>query len=196
VKKTDSLYERLLLEKLREGDKTAFTYIFSAYYTDLVLFSTTFTKDLLISEEIVQNIFVELWENREFITVATSLKSYLLKTVQNRCLDTIRHNKIRQKYSDQVLEHSLLMENDTENYILNSELEQKLDLALHQLPDEVAEAFRMNRFDGMKYSDIAREQHVSVRTIEVRIGKALKLLRTLLKDFLMTLLVLLASLLR
>jgi RNA polymerase sigma-70 factor (family 1) len=194
VKKTDSLYERILLEKVREGDKAAFSYIFSAYYRDLVLFSVTFTKDIDNSEEIVQNIFVEFWENRDTINVNTSLKSYLLKTVQNKCLDLIRHLKIREKYSNKVIENSALTENDTENYILRSELEQNIDQVLSQLPEEIAEAFRMNRFDGLKYQEIAEKQNVSVRTIEVRIGKALNLLRKLLKDFLVATLIILSSL--
>jgi RNA polymerase sigma-70 factor (family 1) len=189
VKKTDSLYEKILLGKIKEGDKTAFSFIFTTYYADLVMFSTTFTKDIDSAEEIVQNIFVEFWENRCDYTINTSLKSYLLKTVQNKCIDWIRHMKIRQKYNDNVVENTVIIENDTENYILRSELEYNIDLALSQLPVEVAEAFRLNRYDGLKYHEIAKEQNVSVRTIEVRIGKALNLLRKLLKDFLVTVLI-------
>ena len=192
MKNIDNLYERILLEKVREGDKNAFSIIFSAYYKDLVLFSASFTKDIDNSEEIVQNIFVDLWENREKIYISSSLKSFLLKTVQNKCIDWLRHSRVQQNYSGKVLENAELLSYDTDNYILRSELEQNLEMALNKLPDVIASAFRMNRYDGLKYTEIAKKQNVSVRTIEVRIGKALNLLRKLLKDFLITLLLLLS----
>jgi RNA polymerase sigma-70 factor (family 1) len=185
VKKSDNLYEKILLEKLKADDKTAFSYIFSAYYKDLVLFASTFTNDINTSEEIVQNVFVKFWENRQFISIDKSLKSYLLKTVQNKSIDWLRHLKIRDKYQIDLIQHLDLVENDTENYMLTSELEQSIEKAISQLPEEIAEAFKMSRYDDLKYHEIAEKLNVSVRTIEVRIGKALNLLREQLKDYLM-----------
>jgi RNA polymerase sigma-70 factor (ECF subfamily) len=176
VAKLPNLYESILLEKLQEGDKAAFS--------DLVMFSTTFTHDLDTSEEIVQEIFVKLWEDRKSIIITTSLKSYLLKSIQNRCIDWIRHLKVRDKVSAEIIENSIGFENNTEEYLLKTELEQAIESSLSQLPDDLAEVFRMNRYEGMKYHEIAEKLNVSLRTIEVRIGKALHLLREHLKDFL------------
>lgn len=187
MNRIDNSYERVLLEKLKESDQTAFSSIFSVYYSDLVMFATNFTKDLAISEEIVQNVFVKFWEDREIITINTSLKSFLLRTVQNRCIDWLRHLKIRDKYSADILDNSMLYENDVENYVFASELEHQIEKALSQFPEEISNAFRLNRYDGLKYHEIAEKMNVSVRTIEVRIGKALHLLREHLKDFLITL---------
>jgi RNA polymerase sigma-70 factor, Bacteroides expansion family 1 len=190
LKIKDNSYEKVLLERLKEGDKTAFSCIFTVYYSDLVMFACIFTKNLDISEEIVQNIFVKFWEDRELLTINTSLKSFLLRAVRNRSIDWLRHLKIRDKYSADILETSSDFENDVENYVFASELEHQIEKALTKLPEEISNVFRMNRYDGLKYHEIAEKLNVSVRTIEVRIGKALHLLREHLKDFLVTLAVL------
>jgi len=86
-------------------------------------------------------------------------------------------------HKDFVMEDSINFEVDTDNYILYSELQGRVDKALEMLPEPVSEAFRMNRYKGLKYHEIADILGVSVRTIEVRIGKALHLLRNCLKDY-------------
>jgi len=187
----DKLYEKILLEKLSESDNSSFSVIFRAYYSDLVQFAGTFIQDMDTCEEIVQDTFVYLWESRLSLNIHTSLKSYLLKMVQNRCIDWLRHLKIRDQYNAYADLHMCLIENDAENYILCSELEADLEKALCQLPPEISQAFRLNRYEGLTYHEIADQQNVSVRTIEVRISRALNMLRAYLKDYLITILLLL-----
>jgi RNA polymerase sigma-70 factor (family 1) len=182
VKSTD-LYNRLLLEKIKKSDTNAFSVIFTTYYRDLSIFACHFTNDIEISEEIVQDVFVQLWENRELLQISSSLKSYLLKTVQNRCFDWKRHQKVKNNYSEKILTNPSVFENNTENYILYSELENHIEQALNELPEEYDIAFRMNRYEGLTYPEIAEKTGVSVRTIEVRIGKALQILREKLKEY-------------
>jgi RNA polymerase sigma-70 factor (ECF subfamily) len=183
VEFTASVLEREMISKLRNGDISAFTSIFSAFYKDLVIFAARFTKDINSAEEIVQDTFVHLWEEHDAININTSLKSYLLKTVNNKCIDWYRHEKVKKEHADFVLETSIYYEYDTENYVLHSELECKIEEALALLPYEISQVFRMNRFKGLKYQEIAELLGVSVRTIEVRIGKSLHLLRTHLKEY-------------
>jgi len=183
VKNHSSLVEKVLVSKLKTGDYPAFTSVFYAYYKDLVRFATRFTRDTDKSEEIVQDIFVRLWEERESLTIDISLKSYLLKLTQNKCIDWYRHVKISQAYNDYVMDNQFYFEYDTENYILHSELQEQIEKALGNLPEPISDAFRMNRYKGLKYNEIAEIQNVSVRTIEVRIGKALELLRKYLKEY-------------
>jgi RNA polymerase sigma-70 factor, ECF subfamily len=183
VKSTPSVLEREMVSNLRVGDISAFTNIFTAYYKDLVIFATRFTKDRNSAEEIVQDTFVHLWEEHDTINISTSLKSYLLKTINNKCIDWYRHKKVIKEHTDFILETSIYYEFDTENYVLHSELEGKIEEALALLPDEISQVFRMNRFKGLKYQEISELLGVSVRTIEVRIGKTLNLLRTHLKEY-------------
>lgn len=178
-------YERILLGKLKNDDQSAFTVIFSKYYADLVRFSFGFTRNSDVSEEIVQEVFLKFWENRSSLDIHTSLKSFLLKNVQNRSIDSLRHTGITNKYTSVVLEHAILSQNDTENYILYSELQANLNQAMHKIPMQYAEVFQMSRLETLNYQEIADKLGVSVRTVEVRISKALGMLREELKDFLL-----------
>lgn len=178
-----SLVEKVLISKLKVGDSSAFSIIFTAYYNDLVMFASRFTNDLNSAEEIVQDAFVRLWEEHESVNVSISIKSYLLRTVQNKCIDWYRHKKIMQTHNYFVLKNSPVFEYNTDSYILYSELQEQINDVLSKLPVEISEAFRMNRFKGLRYHEIADLMNVSVRTIEVRIGKALHIIRDHLKEY-------------
>ena len=161
-----------------------FAEIFSVYYKDMVMFAFSFTHEREDSEEIVQDVFVKLWEDHEKINISTSIKSYLLKSIQNKCIDWLRHKKIVNNHSIYIFENSPIYENYTDNYILSSELEVLIERAIDSLPEKVKETFKMSRFEGFKYHEIANKLNVSLRTIEVRISKALEVLRERLIDFL------------
>lgn len=182
MEKLDTQQENFLLSALRQDNKEAFSLLFQKYYTDLVLFCGNFVRDKSSCEDIVQSIFLKLWNDRKSIRIETSLKSYLLRAVRNSCFDEFRHLEIVRQYESDP-DHSVLDCYDTDNYILYSDLSAHLQQALDQLPAAYREAFEMNRFEGLKYREIAVRLNVSERTVEVRVGKALEMLRKLLKDF-------------
>lgn len=183
MKNFGQIYERLLLKRIREEDKSAFSILFTAYYADLVLFSIPIINDKTGAEEIVQDVFVHLWESRRIINIQGSLKSYLLKSVQNRCIDWLRHRKLLKAHEQYILESNPAFSNDNESYLLCSELLELMQKALERLPQETAECFIKNRFEGLNYQGIAKLQGVSERTVEVRIGRALRILREYLQDY-------------
>ena len=169
--------ERELLQELRQGDRAAFSALFDAYYRDLVLFAGHFLKDKSRCEDIVQGVFLKVWASREQLAILSSFKSFLLKSVQNSCLDELRHMKI-------VREHEIYSETfdcfdtmETEQYVMFSDLKGHMDKALAQLPPACRQAFYLNRVEGLKYREIAQRLSVSERTVEVRMGKALYMLR-------------------
>lgn len=182
MEKLDTQQENFLLSALRQDNKEAFSLLFQKYYTDLVLFCGNFVRDKSSCEDIVQSIFLKLWNDRKSIRIETSLKSYLLRAVRNSCFDEFRHLEIVRQYESDP-DHSVLDCYDTDNYILYSDLSAHLQQALDQLPAAYREAFEMNRFEGLKYREIAVRLNVSERTVEVRVSKALEMLRKLLKDF-------------
>ncbi|MDR1356884.1 MAG: RNA polymerase sigma-70 factor [Tannerellaceae bacterium] len=177
------MQEPQFLIGLKEGNTDVFSSLFRTYYKDLVLFGSAYIPDRAICEDIVQSVFLKLWDDRKMIEITASLKSYLLTAVKNSCLDEIRHRSIVQEHESYALRFQLRNDIDTENYVLYSDLHSHLMKALAGLPDRYREAFVMNRFEGLKYKEIAGRLNVSERTIEVRIGKALLLLRRYLKDF-------------
>jgi RNA polymerase sigma-70 factor (ECF subfamily) len=167
---TATLIEKVLVLRLKNGDSQAFNIIFTAYYKDLVLFALKFTHEKNNAEEIVQATFVNLWLEHESINVSFSLKSYLLKIVQNRCIDWHRHKAIMQTHNNYIVENAPQFTYETDSYLLYSELHDPIESTLNKLPREISEVFRMNRNRGLKYREIADLLGVSVRTIEVRIS--------------------------
>jgi RNA polymerase sigma-70 factor (ECF subfamily) len=135
------------------------------------------------SEEIVQETFIKLWEERKKLDVVKSLRSMLLKSVQNRCIDAYRHKKIITIHQEYIHNNTSLLEYNTENYIMWSELNGLVETAMTKMPKKFKEAYEMSRNEGLKYQEIADKLSVSLRTVEDRICKALAFLRDELKDF-------------
>jgi RNA polymerase sigma-70 factor (ECF subfamily) len=172
-----------LIIRLSKDDRSAFTMIFKKYYSDLVHYAHTIITDVMQSEDIVQEVFVKLWENRTKTFVHGSLISYLLKAVHNRCVDFIRHHEVTGRYTALTLKQALNSYNNIDTYILQSEIQANYNDALDRIPDVYAMVYKMNRNESLTYAEIAEKLNLSVRTIEVRMGKALSLLREELKDF-------------
>ena len=152
--KKNLIFEQLLVKKLKAGDPDSFSYIFSAYNKDLVFFAYSYTHELPDAEGIVQDTFIKLWEDHEKLNVAVSLKSLLLKAIQNKCIDWHHHKKIVNNHSTYIIDNSPLYEYDTDNYVLRSELEEKIEKAIANLPEKIKEAFELNRFKGLKYHNL------------------------------------------
>ena len=175
--------EYLWVTAMKEDDHESFTRIFQAYYKDLVLFGGTYIPEKSVCEDIVQNTFLKLWNERKTLEIEISLKSYLLRTVRNNCLDELRHRRVIDEHMAFELRTASMNTDETENYILYSDLQHQLRNALTQLSPQEREVFEMSRLENIKYQEIAKRLNISVRTVEVRISKALKQLRILLKDF-------------
>lgn len=175
--------EWCLLVELKRGNKDAFSLLFQKYYKDLVLFGGNFLRDKVRCEDIVQTVFLKLWSDKETLEIETSLKSFLLKSVKNGCLDELRHKQVIREHESYTEIFGVVDSLDTEQYILFSNLQDHLQDALDKLPEVCRVAFEMNRFEGLKYKEIAQRLEVSERTVEVRIGKAIGLLRYYLKEF-------------
>lgn len=169
-------------EKLELSDTDSFDRLFRQYYKSLVLYAGTIIQDQKTCEDIVQNTFLKLWVAREIINIDISVRSFLIQSVRNRCIDEIRHNKIASDHITFSMKHDIGISNSTEDYVLYSELNENIESAINKLPTEEKIAFKMSRFDNMKYKDIAKALNVSQRTVEVRISKALKTLASLLRD--------------
>ncbi|MDD5184185.1 MAG: RNA polymerase sigma-70 factor [Paludibacter sp.] len=175
--------EQYLLRELKQGNKEAFSMLFRKYYLDMVLFGGNYLRDKDRCEDIVQNVLFKLWSEREELEINTSLKSFLLKSVKNGCLDELRHQQVIRIHESYSGVFGDIDDSQTENYILYTDLHDHLDIALKKLPEVCRVAFELNRFEGLKYKEIAQQLEVSERTVEVRIGKAIGLLRKYLKDF-------------
>jgi RNA polymerase sigma-70 factor (ECF subfamily) len=177
------IYEKDLIARLKDGDQTAFELLFHFYYPGLVMYSTQFTTDRTEAEEIVQDFFVRFWQRHQLVSLTDSLKSYLFLSVKNGSLNYLKHKKVEEKYIRQMTELSnqhLVYDPDL---YLSSELQEKVKNAIDLLPERCREIFIMSRIRGLKNDEIADDLHISKRTVETQISKALKVLRVELKDY-------------
>jgi RNA polymerase sigma-70 factor, ECF subfamily len=161
-------------EEIKNGNIAAFEKVFREYYAPLTLYVTSMLKDKEVAEEIVQDFFFNLWKNREHLDINTSLKSYLFQSVRNKALKYIRHENVKLKYAAMVSEniHTLEYTYNISPFELK-ELETKINHVLENLPKSCSQIFKMSRFEGLKYKEIAERLSISVKTVEANMTRAL-----------------------
>ncbi len=166
---------------LKQGDEKAFEHLFHKYYPSLCLFARQYMEDDEKAEEIVQDMFVKIWSKRKELTIETSFKQYLLRSVKNQCLNLLQHLKIRQKYAQKIKEDA--KDDLGTPFLMEFGLAEKIEASINSLPEKRKEIFKLSREDGLKYREIADELGISVKTVEAQMGLALKQLREMLKDY-------------
>jgi len=182
-----ALKEKQLFLDFQGGNHTVFDYFFDKYYQGLCVYAYRMLKSNTEAEDLVQDFFVRILESRKNISIETSIKSYFIRSVHNRCLDNLAHQKV--KINHEQFRLKMMSEENLQEYpLLDSELTQQIEQAIQNLPEVIRETFRLNRFDGLSYHQIADQENVSVKTIEYRISKALNILRKDLVDYLLLLL--------
>ena len=178
------LLEQNLYVALKEGKETAFEMIFRTYYQPLCKYAYSFLNDKDEAEEVVQASFISIWEKRGELSIQTSLKSYLYRMVRNACLNVIKHEKVKQQHAQVQLAGGEPAQESSSQPVLASELEQKIYESMKLLPEQCRLVFQLSRFEGLKYQEIADQLDISVKTVENQVGKALKIMRTQLKEYL------------
>ena len=182
--------ENHIFDLIKQDNHVAFSLLFERHYKELLLYANLFMHDIDKCEDIVQSVFVKLWENRHSLSVQTSILSYLYGAVRNSCLNKLKHDKIRNEYSIYVSAFQDEVEDLNKNINFKECLE-KFNASICQLPDKYREIFVLSRIHGHKYDDIANRLGISKRTVEERMKKALEILRSSMIDFLIILIVVL-----
>lgn len=170
------------IRMLRSGDEAAFDSVYRFYYKGLCAFASQYIS-FDESQEVVQDTMMWLWENREQLIPEMSLKSLLFMIVKNKSLNRISHVHIKNRIHQELMKKYENQFNNPDFYIEN-ELMQLYSEVLKKLPDDLKEAFLMNRVEGLTHKEIADKLQVSPQTVNYRIGQALKFFRTELKDYL------------
>jgi len=154
------------------GDERAFESLFRAYYGRLVVFARKYIVDRDLAESLVQAVFVKLWEKRTVLNIEKP-SAYLMVAVRNHCLNELKQQKIMVSVDSDAGQLSDM----TEEELPSEELIDKVHEVISEMPPQRKKIFYMNRFEGMKYKDIAKNMGLSVKTIEAQMGKALRFLR-------------------
>lgn len=171
-----------ILSRIKKDDQQAFDMLYKHFFTMLCMFSYRYVKKTDIAEEIVQDVFFHIWDKRSSFELTTSFKSYLYKAVHNNSLKHLRHQKIVLAY-EQSTSFSGSEKVTGQNYLEEWEVYQILHRVVDELPDRTREIFQLNRFNGLKYQQIADKLEISVKTVEAHMSSVLKILRIRLKDY-------------
>lgn len=173
-----------ILELLKADDPTTVKQLFYQFYPFLCNTVFRIVKDKDIAEDLAQDTFFKFWEKRQSIEIKTSLKAYLRKMAVNEGLYYLRKNKKFKKEENIEWNDLTLATNAVEEKVLEQELGEKIDIAIQQLPPRCQEVFRLSRYEDLSYKEIAVKLNISIKTVENQMGKALKILRRALKEYL------------
>ena len=171
------LNDLLVLAKIKEGNIKAFESIFRLYYSPLCLYAASITGQTDTAEEIVQDLFYTFWKEREKLQLFHSVNSYLYGAVRNRSLQVLEHQEVRNRYKEVLLSKEENSTSSPQELLEYKELQDLIDRTLYQFPERRLQIFRMHRFGGMKYTEIATALSISIKTVEAEMTKALHALR-------------------
>lgn len=164
-------------------DKEAYESLFRTWYEPLCRYAYSILKDTFESEDAVQKVFYELWDDRFNVDISTSVKSYLYRAVHNTCLNRIKQMKVHAAHNMQIVAGEDRIHDEVYEKIVGQELSYSIEVAIAELPPRCREVFQLSRFEMLSYKEIAQRLDISPNTVENQIAKALKLLRENLKEF-------------
>lgn len=186
--------EKLIVDQLKRGNEEAYKYIYDHHYVLLCHVANQYVRDAFLAETIVGDVIFHLWEIRDSLNITTSVRSYLIRAVRNRCLDYINseHEKKEVSFSgfvpqDMPEERYLQSDNYPLGTLLERELENEIRIAIRKLPAECRRVFEKSRFEEKKYEEIAAELNISINTVKYHIKNALALLQKELSKYLIAL---------
>ncbi len=180
--KTDEHIDKKLVAKFKNGDMGAFQCIYDSFCQPLYRFAFSYLKDSFEAEEIVQDVFLKVWENRKDIDVNKSFKSYLYRITVNKIFNELKHRVVKQKYEKHLLNTDQLANETPESSIQFDELNKNLELLLTKLPEQQRTIFIMSRWKGLSNAEIAQNLSLSIRTVENQIYRAAKFIKLHLSD--------------
>ncbi|MGL4780348.1 MAG: RNA polymerase sigma-70 factor [Bacteroidales bacterium] len=184
-----------IIIRLKEGNKAAFTEVYNKYSRRLHYFANEYLQNSDESMDIVQNVFIQLYESAPGLDADSNLEAFLITSTKNACISQLRKNKVRQQYFQSTVQNMELelnlkaLEAFEYSDVTFNEVRDSVRVAIEELPPKCKEVFLMSRQKQMKYQEIAQELDVSKRTVERRMTEALSLLKSKLKEFFILLLV-------
>lgn len=176
AKRFMKLNDLQILEKLKEGDPLAYNQLFDKYYMPLCVYSLKYCDSFQLAEDIVQDLFVKLWDEKIYMKFDNSIGPYLFKAVKNNTLQGIKKES---KFLFQDIENIVnsIMEDEPLDFATLEEEKTKLFEQVEALPEKSKEVFKAIVLDNMRYKEVAEHLDISVNTVKTHYARALKQLR-------------------
>jgi RNA polymerase sigma-70 factor (ECF subfamily) len=166
------------------GEQGTFERLFKTHFKSLYAYALTIVKNEMVAEEMVQNVFFKIWEKKAGLNLQSPALAYLYKSVYHESLNYLKHQKVKVAYQSHTAYQLKNQTDQASKKVLLSELEQQINKALSELPEQCRTIFQMSRFEELKYQEIADQLGLSIKTVENQMGKALKLMRSKLVEYL------------
>ena len=176
--------EEPFLSSISPDESEAFDSLFESHYARLCNYAYTMVNSFDVAEDLVQDVFVNIWTRRKKIVIQSTINAYLYKCVYNACLDHQKKNRLQHIFAKFKQDGDILSLHDS---IQDFELPERVDRAIEELPVQCRKIFKMSRQKGFKYHEIAKALNISENTVDTQIRRALKRLREQLKDYLIIL---------
>jgi RNA polymerase sigma-70 factor (ECF subfamily) len=169
--------EILFPQFLDEEDTAGFELLYRDQYRSLCQFAQRYLNNIETAEEAVSEVFYKIWKNRKQISIQTSAKYYLYKSVRNMAIDLNRQARAHVFTTADCLESRPCIAPDATEILIEAETKKKIETAIQHLPTQCQKIFRLSRIDGLKYHEIATFMGISIKTVETQITRALRALR-------------------
>lgn len=159
------------------SNRQAFRAFFKANYQPLCRFALTLVHSVEAAEEIVADVFLKMWKNRENLVIHSSLPAYLFTSVRNQSVDYLRKSNRRRTIAEEICAELPSDYKSPEEQAIAEELEQLIETSIAALPPQGQKIFRLSRDQGLKYHEIASHLGISIKTVETHMGRSLRFLR-------------------
>lgn len=166
-----------LVKKIREGDKDAFERLFHKYYARLCVFANTYVKSIDTSRDVVQDVYIKIWDNRENFIITQSLKAYLYQAVRNQSLNYLEKNSKKLRLQEKISRQRELESSENKFELNTEELTEKIWKLVDQLPERRRTIFILYRKHGLSYKEIGEVMDIKRKTVENQMGRSLKFIR-------------------
>lgn len=180
TKKLHHIHDKAFLDSDSQDFETFYLDNFQALHR----YAFTILNDSELAEEMVHRVFLKILERKDPLNVHASLKAYIFRSVNNECLNYIKHQKVKQTYQSYATNEMDNFPETPSSKLSYKELELQLKQAINDLPEQCRTIFQLSRFEELKYGQIADQLGISIKTVEAQMSKALKRLRVELADYL------------
>lgn len=174
----------LIIKQLQDGNEKVFEQIVREYWPRMFKFALIYTQNNETSQELVQDTFLVLWNNRAILKDNTNLITYLMVVLRNKCLNMLEQTRIRQLYIEEIDDETIyqranlyVLQDEASQIVESEDLHKAIERALSKLPEKTREVFMLSRYDGLKNQQIAETKNISQKTVEYHISKALQILK-------------------
>ncbi len=169
--------DQQLIQGIKAGNNTAYDTLFRRYYSYLCMVVMRMTQSKEQAEDVVQEVFLEIWRKRGELDIKNAVKSYLHRAAVNKTLNKIRGKKLEYSQEEESLEQISAMQSSPLQKMQNDELQKVIKKAYEGLPERCRIVFSMVKYEGFSYKQTAEKLEISVKTVENQMSKALRILR-------------------